>query len=194
MVLCPLEKGNDMKKKIFSLNTLCWILIALTLLTACGNPTHPTTASTDPVTQAVTNSAETATGQVATEQVTADRSDTTAPQSDTTTPPTGIDNSPESVAAYLKEHGKLPDYFVTKKEAEAAGWVPSKGNLWEVLPGHVIGGDRFGNREGKLPKGKYRECDVNYSGGRRGAERIVFSEDGAIYYTKDHYNTFERLD
>ncbi|MGN1069057.1 MAG: ribonuclease domain-containing protein [Candidatus Fimadaptatus sp.] len=59
-----------------------------------------------------------------------------------------------------------------------------------------IGGDRFGNREGLLPDARgrqYYECDVNYDGGYRGGERIVFSSDGLIYYTCDHYNTFALL-
>ena len=59
-----------------------------------------------------------------------------------------------------------------------------------------IGGDKFGNREGLLPKEdgrQYYECDVNYQGGYRGAERIVFSNDGLIFYTDDHYNSFTQL-
>ena len=57
----------------------------------------------------------------------------------------------------------------------------------------MIGGDYFGNFEGNLPEADYREADVNYKGGRRGAERIIFDEDTNIYYTKDHYETFERI-
>lgn len=98
------------------------------------------------------------------------------------------------VVAYLKEHRKLPDYYINKKEAKQLGWIPSKGNLCEVLPGRAIGGDYFGNFEGNLPKQngrKYYEADINYHCGRRGAERVVFSNDGLIYITKDHYNSFE---
>ncbi len=76
------------------------------------------------------------------------------------------------------------------------GWEPSKGNLWDVTDKKIIGGDVFGNREGLLPHKegrKYLECDVNYKGGKRGAERIVYSNDGLIYYTKDHYKSFELL-
>jgi len=74
------------------------------------------------------------------------------------------------------------------------GWDSQKGNLWDVAPGCCIGGDRFGNREGLLPDGKWYECDVNYEGGYRGAERLVFSEDmESIYYTADHYESFECL-
>ncbi|MCO5231303.1 MAG: ribonuclease [Chitinophagales bacterium] len=99
------------------------------------------------------------------------------------------------VIDYLKEHHQLPDYYITKREAIEAGWQASKGNLCEVLPGRVIGGDRFGNREKKLPQKqgrKYFEADINYNCGRRNAERIIFSNDQLIYVTKDHYTTFQK--
>jgi ribonuclease T1 len=108
----------------------------------------------------------------------------------------GVYSTPEDVAEYIHTYNKLPDNFVTKKEAIALGWESDKGNLWEVSDQLSIGGDVFGNREGKLPRNqgrKWYECDVNYGGGYRGAERILFSSDGLIYYTKDHYETFTKL-
>ena len=102
--------------------------------------------------------------------------------------------STEDVALYLYTYGELPDNFITKKEAQSMGWDNKKGNLWEVADGMCIGGDYFGNKEGLLPEeDDYTECDVNYEGGFRGAERIVFSDDGDIYYTGDHYKSFEQL-
>lgn len=104
-----------------------------------------------------------------------------------------VGNDPQSVRLYLKEHGGLPPFYITKNEAKERGWIASKGNLRKLGSDLCIGGDRFGNREGKLPKAKgrrYFECDVNYDGGRRGPERIVFSNDGLIFYTPDHYETF----
>lgn len=104
--------------------------------------------------------------------------------------------SRDEVAAYLHKFGKLPSNFITKREAQELGWDASRGNLWKVTDKMSIGGDRFGNREGKLPKKagrRYYECDIDYAGGRRGAKRIVFSNDGLIYYTNDHYNTFTLL-
>ena len=98
------------------------------------------------------------------------------------------------VALYLHLYGHLPDNYLTKQEAEALGWDSSRGNLWEVAPGCCIGGNRFGNYEGALPDAdgrKWYECDVNYEGGYRGAERLLYSSDGLIYYTADHYETFE---
>jgi len=102
--------------------------------------------------------------------------------------------TPATVAAYLHTFNKLPSNFITKKEAQQLGWDSKKGNLTDVAPGMSIGGDRFGNYEEILPKKKkYTECDVNYESGRRGSERIVFSNDGDIYYTADHYETFTQL-
>ncbi len=100
----------------------------------------------------------------------------------------------EDVAYYLYTYAELPPNYMTKKEAEKCGWISSEGNLWEVADGAVIGGDRFGNYEGLLPKdASYTECDVNYEGGYRNGERLVFDDDGNIYYTSDHYASFEQL-
>ena len=107
----------------------------------------------------------------------------------------GVYTSKEDVALYVHTYGRLPSNFITKKEAEAAGW--QGGPLDKVLPGMCIGGDYFGNYEGQLPKAKGRkwtECDLNTLGAsRRGPERLIFSNDGLIYYTPDHYETFELL-
>ena len=103
-------------------------------------------------------------------------------------------SSKEDVSEYLHLYGHLPENYLTKNEASDLGWVSSKGNLWEVAPGMSIGGDKFGNREGILPKGKqYYECDIDYNGGYRNEKRIVYTRDGWIYYTEDHYETFEQL-
>lgn len=102
----------------------------------------------------------------------------------------------EEVAEYIHTYGKLPGNFITKNEARDLGWVSSEGNLWEVAEGMSIGGDKFGNREGLLPEAEGRvwyECDINYRGGFRGSERIVYSNDGLIYYTADHYESFDKL-
>ena len=104
--------------------------------------------------------------------------------------------SKEDVALYIYTYNKLPSNYVSKKQAKEMGWVASKGNLLKVCEGCSIGGDKFTNREKKLPtkKGRqYYECDIDYEGGNRNAKRIVFSNDGLIYYTDDHYNTFELL-
>lgn len=101
----------------------------------------------------------------------------------------------EDVSLYIHQYGKLPSNFITKKQAESLGWVG--GSLEAYAPGKCIGGNRFGNYEGLLPDApgrSYTECDIDTLGkSSRGAKRIVFSNDGLIYYTGDHYQTFELL-
>lgn len=112
-----------------------------------------------------------------------------------------VDNSQaltgyEEVAQYIRKHGELPDNYITKKEARKLGWDAQKGNLNDVAPGKSIGGDVFGNREKKLPGKKGRiwyEADINYKSGFRGDDRILFSSDGLIYKTEDHYQTFQEM-
>jgi hypothetical protein len=102
-------------------------------------------------------------------------------------------STPEEVAAYLHVYGKLPSNFISKNKATQLGWESNKGNLWDVTDQMSIGGDGFGNREGLLPSKegrRYYECDVNYEGGFRGAQRLVYSNDGLIFYTSDHYASF----
>jgi len=107
----------------------------------------------------------------------------------------GVYTSKEDVALYIYTYGYLPQNFMTKNEAREGGW--EGGSLEPYFPGMCIGGDYFGNREGLLPDAKGRkwtECDINTLGAKsRGAERIVFSNDGLIYYTGDHYESFELL-
>lgn len=108
----------------------------------------------------------------------------------------GSYTSKEDVALYLHIYGHLPHNYITKKEAQQLGWDSKKGNLEEVAPGKSIGGSHYGNYEGLLPEKegrKYYECDLDYEGGYRGAQRLVYSNDGLIFYTEDHYQSFEQL-
>ena len=101
----------------------------------------------------------------------------------------------DEVALYIHLFGHLPKNYITKNEAQDLGWTG--GALDPYAPGCSIGGGYFGNYEGLLPtkKGrKYTECDIDTRGKKsRGAKRIVFSNDGLIYYTDDHYETFTLL-
>lgn len=104
--------------------------------------------------------------------------------------------SMEEVAVYLTQFGHLPGNFISKRSAQALGWDSRAGNLDQIAPGKSIGGDRFGNYEGSLPDAGGRtwtECDIASDGGYRNGLRIVFSSDGLIYYTGDHYNTFTQV-
>ena len=165
-----------MKKRILPL-----LLALLVLLAGCGGQ-----EIIDAAEQIINAAAQTDAPQ-----------ETGAPQ-ETAAPAAALDEdgeytSPEDVALYIHTYGCLPKNFITKDEAKALGWDSRAGNLWDVAPGMSIGGDRFGNYEGLLPDGSYRECDVNYSGGHRGGERLIFSDVGEIYYTADHYESFTQL-
>ena len=109
--------------------------------------------------------------------------------------PEGSYTNKEDVALYIHLYDRLPNTFITKEEAKKLGW--SGGGLENYSPGMCIGGDRFGNREGLLPNApgrQYYECDIDTLGAdSRGAKRIVFSNDGLVYYTDDHYESFELL-
>ena len=102
----------------------------------------------------------------------------------------GIYTSKDDVALYIHTYGKLPSNFITKSEARKLGW--EGGPLEEYAPGMCIGGDYFGNYEELLPKGRsYKECDIDTLGKKsRGAKRIIYSDDGLIYYTEDHYESY----
>lgn len=126
------------------------------------------------------------------------------PEPEPTADPKGNDQAPEEngsydsrddVALYLHLYGELPENYITKNEARDLGW--EGGSVEDYAPGKCIGGDRFGNREGQLPEENGRtwhECDIDTLGASsRGAKRIVYSNDGLIYYTGDHYESFELL-
>lgn len=107
----------------------------------------------------------------------------------------GTYTAAEDVALYLHLYGHLPENFITKKDARALGW--SGGGLDGYADGKCIGGDRFGNYEGLLPDApgrEYHECDIGtLHAASRGAKRLVYSNDGLIYYTEDHYESFTLL-
>ena len=187
--------GNTMKKKIFRIFAALLVFMLLVCgITACKNDNPE-----DPIqtTQEITTSEPT---QEETQKETEQEKETKEQKTEPETKQSGVREdgeytSKEEVAEYIYLYGHLPNNYITKSEAEDLGWK-SKGNLDKVAPGKSIGGDKFGNREGLLPtaKGrKYYECDIDYKKGSRNAKRIIFSNDGLIYYTEDHYETFELL-
>lgn len=163
----------NMKRKLTALLLLLALLLSLT---ACGDAAQ----TIDAVQQAA---------QTVQEIAAAQEEETPAIEED------GTYTTKEDVARYIHTYGHLPDNFITKKQAQALGW--EGGSLEPYAPGKCIGGSRFGNYEGILPEkdGRtYTECDIDTLGAeKRGGKRIVFSNDGLIYYTEDHYETFELL-
>lgn len=162
-----------MKRKLTALLLLLALLLSLT---ACGDAAQ----TIDTVQQAA---------QTVQEIAAAQEEETPAIEED------GTYTTKEDVARYIHTYGHLPENFITKKQAQALGW--EGGSLEPYAPGKCIGGSRFGNYEGTLPEkdGRtYTECDIDTLGAeKRGGKRIVFSNDGLIYYTEDHYETFELL-
>ena len=108
----------------------------------------------------------------------------------------GTYTSKEEVAAYIYQFAHLPSNYITKKEAQELGWKSTEGSLDGAAPGKCIGGDKYSNYDKMLPEEEgrtYYECDVNCEGGDRGEERLIYSDDGLIFYTGDNYNTFEQV-
>lgn len=163
----------NMKRKLTALLLLLALLLSLT---ACGDAAQ----TIDAVQQAAQTVQELADVQ---EEETPDIEED------------GTYTTKEDVARYIHTYDHLPENFITKKQAQALGW--EGGSLEPYAPGKCIGGSRFGNYEGTLPEkdGRtYTECDIDTLGAeKRGGKRIVFSNDGLVYYTEDHYETFELL-
>lgn len=182
------------------------LLLALSL-TACGNPAQ-TMDTIEKTAQTVQQIAEVLNDtEEDTESAALPASEAQEPAEEASEEPAeaaaetpaidedGVYTTKDDVALYLHTYGHLPSNFITKKEAEKLGW--SGGSLEPYAPGKCIGGSHFGNYEGMLPEKdgrSYTECDIDTLGAdKRGAKRIVFSNDGLIYYTEDHYETFELL-
>lgn len=167
------------------------VVSVLLLFTGCFRMQGPDEPYSDPYTQSAT-AAPTQT-KAPTQEAPADTRTTSPPEA--TLDEDGSYTSKEDVALYIHLYGHLPQNFITKKQAQALGW--SGGSLEKYAPGKSIGGSRFGNYEGLLPDAPgryYTECDIDTQGkSKRGAKRIVFSNDGLVYYTGDHYASFTLL-
>ena len=181
---------------------LLTLLLIFSLLTGCA-PAAPA-ARTEPSATQPTEGPELALLTPAPEAEEPAATEVPTPESTPTPEPTatpspidedGTYTTKEDVALYLHLYGHLPGNFITKKQAQKLGWPG--GSLESYAPGKCIGGDWFGNYEGLLPTAKgreYHECDIDTLGARRrGVKRIIFSNDGLIYYTEDHYETFTLL-
>ena len=182
-----MKKEVNSHKKLRVLS-LILVLIALFSLTACDfSSIIPEFESETPYTVPENET------EKATEEATVP--ETEQAETENALPEDGEYDSRDEVALYIHLYGRLPSNYITKKEAEKLGW--SGGGLDRYAPGKSIGGSRFGNYEGLLPEAPgrdYHECDIDTRGkSSRGAKRIVYSNDGLIYYTDDHYESFVLL-
>ena len=156
---------------------------------------YPDQSETEAVETQLTETAPPETEEATQAETTTTEAETTTSAPEPVIDENGVYTTKDDVALYIYTYGRLPDNFITKKEAQALGW--EGGSLEPYAPGKCIGGSYFGNYEGLLPEKdgrKYTECDIDTLGAeKRGAKRIVFSNDGLIYYTDDHYESFELL-
>ena len=177
---------NLTRKKRSRLKVLPLILIISLLLLFTGCQKQPTEASEATTLISLPTEAPDSTSTDAASEAASQSPSDLIPEDGTYT-------TKEDVALYIHTYGKLPQNFITKKAAKKLGW--QGGSLEDYAPGKCIGGDYFGNYEGLLPEDKeYHECDIGTLGkSKRGAKRIIYSDDGYIYYTGDHYESFELL-
>ena len=181
---------------------LACIITAAFLLSGCAATgiAEDTAVVTETTTTEVTTTVD-QTEEEPSEETTGSTSESTTEETTEATPEeTKIDKdgtytSRDDVALYIYTYGELPSNFMTKKDAKKLGW--EGGSLEDYAPGMCIGGDYFGNYEGLLPVAddrEYHECDIDTLGAKsRGAKRIIYSNDGLIYYTEDHYESFTLL-
>lgn len=97
---------------------------------------------------------------------------------------------------YIANYGFLPENYLSKNEALTLGWKNYKGNLRDVTSNGTIGGNVYKNRNKNLPEAAGRtwyEADINYTGGYRNTHRILYSNDGLMFATYDHYKTFYEI-
>lgn len=185
-----------MKKLRKSLSILLLALMALGLFTGCSMSDVADIVETAyDIAEIVEEVANTEVAEEALSPEVLPEAESKSPAEPETIDKNGIYSSAEDVALYIHTYGCLPSNFISKNEARDGGWPG--GSLEPYFPGMCIGGDRFGNKEGLLPDAKGRkwtECDIDTLGAdSRGAKRIVFSNDGLIYYTDDHYESFTLL-
>ena len=183
-----------MKKQLIALISaivvLLGIFIAKPLVFDKANDVEPTTTTEWFDENAITTERTTYETRKATTKTTTQKK--TTKQSSGTVDKDSSYYSKNDVALYIHTYGRLPNNFITKNQARALGW--EGGSVEKFAPGKAIGGDYYGNYEGKLPSGNYHECDINtHNKSSRGAERIIYSSDGRIYYTSNHYESFTQL-
>ena len=189
-----------MKRILATVITAAYLLTGCAVQTTVETTTQATTeATTVEVTETTieTTTAETTKVEETTAKTTSEATseETTNESLEIVIDEEGSYTTCDDVSLYIYTYGKLPNNFITKKDAKKLGW--EGGSLEPYAPGMCIGGDYFGNYEGLLPTKdgrEYHECDIDTLGEKsRGAKRIIYSNDGLIYYTEDHYESFTLL-
>ena len=179
---------KNLPKKLSPLMAVVLVVLALIFGVPLASEDTPATLPQDSIVNSVPQ-------DTASDHTSPPEESTPPAQTDAPIDPDGSYTTKEDVALYIHTYGCLPNNFITKNEARDLGW--EGGGLEDYAPGMCIGGDRFGNYEGLLPDAPGRtwtECDIGTLGkSSRGAKRIVFSNDGLIYYTDDHYESFTLL-
>lgn len=186
---------------------LCVLLLLMSILTGCvknnssyyGSTDSSSYSSSESVSSSETNSSANSSSSSSEKQSESDSAPDEAEPSESSSDikldKNGVYSTKDDVALYLNQYGELPQNYITKSEARKLGW--SGGGLDDYAYGKMIGGDRFGNYEKLLPEKsgrKYYECDIDtLHKNSRGAKRIIYSNDGLIYYTGNHYESFELL-
>ena len=201
MIPHSLAYNRSMKKFASIVSVFLLAALMALALSACGIASPTTSSNTG--NSAGTQSSASSTGKNSVQAIGDDSyaenhlvSEAYIPPADLKVDKNGEYSDKDHVALYIHTYGTVPSNYVTKTKARKAGWDNTKGNLWDVLPGKSIGGGGFYNDDNMMPDDGYREwfeCDIDYEGGYRNSKRIVYSDDGLIYYTDDHYNTFQRL-
>ena len=93
---------------------------------------------------------------------------------------------------WIKYVASLPKYYITKDELIALGWKQGKSPA-KFAPGKMATMGIYRNDDNHLPQIPGRiwyEADINYYSGRRNGHRLLWSNDGLLFVTYDHYETF----
>ena len=91
--------------------------------------------------------------------------------------------------------GTLPDDYVTMQEAKQVGWKRGE-DPRDFINDKLITGGEYHNDDGHLPQKAdrlWQEADLSYLSGKRGGQRVVWSNDGLVFVTYDHYKTFYEI-
>ncbi len=93
---------------------------------------------------------------------------------------------------WLRHYGQLPDNYHSESDLRALGWKQGDSPV-KFAPEKMVTRGEYENMNGHLPDAPGRvwyEADINYYSGKRNGHRILWSNDGLLFVTYDHYRTF----